>query len=54
MHFLALIEAIAAGVTPANIQSYIDLVEKLITVAQSIESAAAKSQNPPQNGSAQS
>jgi hypothetical protein len=54
MQFLALVEAIAAGLTPANVASYIDLVEKLIAVAQSIESAASKSQNPPQNGSAQS
>lgn len=54
MHFLALIQAIAAGLTPSNIQSYIDLVEKLISVAQVIDASAHKSQNPSQNGSAQS
>ena len=51
MQFLALIEAIAANLTPANIEQYITLVEKLITVAQSIEAAAKQSQNPPQNSS---
>lgn len=54
MHFCSLVQAIAAGLTSTNIQHYIDLIEKLITVAQVIETSVEKSQNPPQNSSAQS
>lgn len=54
MQFLALVEAIAANLTPANIEQYIDLVEKLIAVAQSIEASAKQSQTPAQSSSTQS
>lgn len=53
MQILALIEAIAAGLTPANVQQYITLLENIIAVADKIEAAVENpSQQPTQNGSA--
>jgi len=52
MQILALIETIAAQVTPANIQLYITLLDNIITAAEKIEDAISESKTPPQNGSA--
>lgn len=49
MEFLSLVKAISTHVTAANIEQMIQLVEKLIVLAETMESSPS---NPTQNGSA--
>lgn len=51
MQLLALVEAIAAGLSPDNVQLYIQLLDNIIAVAEKIEGAvqATPSTNKPTN-----
>lgn len=49
MAFLSLIQAISSHVTASNVEHMIQLVEKLIVLAETMESSTS---NPTQNSSA--
>jgi len=56
MSIISLIESIAADLNATNVQSYINLLQEIVNVAEKIEAAlpipSSANQTPPQNGSA--
>ena len=51
MAFLHLLKAIGSHVTPDNIEHFIELVEKLIVLAETMEKNSTTSQNGSASGS---